>query len=150
MEERDSKECIAVWLTPSAIRWMDSWLGKGNCKTHNEFIEKALRFYMSYLTTEDTPEYLSRALAGTLRGVLAYNENRLRTLLFEPCVKVNMMGRTAAAYFRTDPVNRRELRALVADEVLRTSGKICFDDALDPQQQVYSDGRTVSGSYPPT
>ena len=119
---------------------MDGWLEEDNCKTRSEFIEKALRFYMGYLATEDTSEYLSRALVDTLRGTLADNENRLRTLLFKLCVEVNMMSHTVAAHFRADPVTRRELRAFAVDEVLRTNGKISFDDALDLQRQVYPDG----------
>ncbi len=140
MEERDNKKRTAVWLTPGVIRRMDGWLEEDNCKTRSEFIEKALRFYMGCLATEDTSEYLSRALVDTLRGTLADNENRLRTLLFKLCVEVNMMGHTVAAHFRADPVNRRELRAYAVDEVLRTNGKISFDDALDLQRQVYPDG----------
>ena len=140
MEEHDNKKRTAVWLTPGVIRRMDGWLEEDNCKTRSEFIEKALRFYMGCLATEDTSEYLSRALVDTLRGTLADNENRLRTLLFKLCVEVNMMGHTVAAHFRADPVNRRELRAFAVDEVLRTNGKISFDDALDLQRQVYPDG----------
>ena len=140
MEEHDNKKRTAVWLTPGVIRRMDGWLEEDNCKTRSEFIEKALRFYMGCLATEDTSEYLSRALADTLLGTLADNENRLRTLLFKLCVEVNMMGHTVAAHFRADPVNRRELRAFAVDEVLRTNGKIRFDDALDLQRQVYPDG----------
>lgn len=140
MEERDNKKRTAVWLTPGVIRRMDGWLEEDNCKTRSEFIEKALRFYMGCLATEDTSEYLSRALVDTLRGTLADNENRLRTLLFKLCVEVNMMSHTVAAHFRADPVNRRELRAYAVDEVLRTNGKISFDDALDLQRQVYPDG----------
>ena len=128
----ENKKRTAVWLTPGVIRRMDGWLEEDNCKTRSEFIEKALRFYMGYLATEDTSEYLSRALVDTLRGTLADNENRLRTLLFKLCVEVNMMSHTV--------VNRRELRAFAVDEVLRTNGKISFDDALDLQRQVYPDG----------
>ena len=135
----ENKKRTAVWLTPGVIRRMDGWLEEDNCKTRSEFIEKALRFYMGCLATEDTSEYLSRALVDTLRGTLADNENRLRTLLFKLCVEVNMMGHTVAAHFRADPVNRRELRAYAVDEVLRTNGKISFDDALDLQRQVYPD-----------
>ena len=136
----ENKKRTAVWLTPGVIRRMDGWLEEDNCKSRGEFAEKALRFYMGYLATEDTSEYLSRALVDTLRGTLADNENRLRTLLFKLCVEVNMMGHTVAAHFRADPVNRRELRAFAVDEVLRTNGKIRFDDALDLQRQVYPDG----------
>lgn len=136
----ENKKRTAVWLTPGVIRRMDGWLEEDNCKTRSEFIEKALRFYMGCLATEDTSEYLSHALVDTLRGTLADNENRLRTLLFKLCVEVNMMGHTVAAHFRAEPVNRWELRAYAVDEVLRTNGKISFDDALDLQRQVYPDG----------
>ena len=135
-----NREKITLWLKPDLLRRMDGWLEEDNCSNRREFIEKALRFYMGYLATEDTSEYLSHALVDTLRGTLADNENRLRTLLFKLCVEVNMMGHTVAAHFRADPVNRRELRAYAVDEVLRTNGKISFDDALDLQRQVYPDG----------
>ena len=135
-----NREKITLWLKPDLLRRMDGWLEEDNCSNRREFIEKALRFYMGYLAVEDTSEYLSRALVDTLRGTLADNENRLRTLLFKLCVEVNMMGHTVAAHFRADPVNRRELRAYAVDEVLRTNGKISFDDALELQRQVYSDG----------
>ena len=138
--DEENRLKITLWLKPGIVRRMDGWLEEDNCKTRREFIERALRFYMGYLATKDTSEYLSRALVDTLRGTLADNENRLRTLLFKLCVEVNMMGHTVAAHFRADPVNRRELRAYAVDEVLRTNGKISFDDALDLQRQVYPDG----------
>ena len=135
----ENKKRTAVWLTPGVIRRMDGWLEEDNCKTRSEFIEKALRFYMGCLATEDTSEYLSRALVDTLRGTLADNENRLRTLLFKLCVEVNMMSHTVAAHFRADPVNRRELRAYAVDEVRRTNGQISFDRALDQQRRFPED-----------
>ena len=137
--DEENRLKITLWLKPGIVRRMDGWLDEVNCKSRGEFAEKALRFYMGYLATEDTSEYLSRALVDTLRGTLADHENRLRTLLFKLCVEVNMMGHTVAAHFRADPVNRRELRAYAVDEVLRTNGKISFDDALDLQRQVYPD-----------
>ena len=139
MEERDNKKRTAVWLTPGVIRRMDGWLEEDNCKTRSEFIEKALRFYMGCLATEDTSEYLSRALVDTLRGTLADNENRLRTLLFKLCVEVNMMGHTVAAHFRADPVNRRELRAYAVDEVKRTNGQVSFENAVRSQRRIEPD-----------
>lgn len=130
---------ITLWLKPDIVRRMDSWLEEDNCKSRGEFVEKALRFYMGYLATEDTSAYLSRALVDTLRGMMADNGNRLRSLLFKLCVEINMMGHTVAAHFRADPINRRELRAYAVDEVLRTNGQISFDDALDLQRQIDSE-----------
>ena len=136
----ENKKRTAVWLSPGVIRRMDSWLEEDNCSTRSEFIEKALRFYMGYLATEDTSEYLSQALVDTLQGIVADNSNRLRTLIFKWCVELNMMGHTIAAHFRADPINRRELRAFAVDEVKRTNGQISFDRALDQQRRFLDDG----------
>ena len=135
----ENKKRTAVWLSPGVIRRMDSWLEEDNCSTRSEFIEKALRFYMGYLATEDTSEYLSQALVDTLQGIVADNSNRLRTMIFKWCVELNMMGHTIAAHFRADPINRRELRAYAVDEVKRTNGQISFDRALDQQRRVLED-----------
>ena len=136
----ENKKGTAVWLSPGVIRRMDSWLEEDNCKTRREFVEKALRFYMGYLATEDTSEYLSQALVDTLQGIVADNSNRLRTMIFKWCVELSMMGHTIAAHFRADPINRRELRAFAVDEVKRTNGQISFDRALDQQRRLLDDG----------
>ena len=107
--DEENRLKITLWLKPGIVRRMDGWLEEDNCKSRGEFAEKALRFYMGYLATEDTSEYLSRAMVDTLRGTLADDD-------------------------------RRELRAYAVDEVLRTNGKIRFDDAIDLQRQVYPDG----------
>ena len=132
---------ITLWLKPDIVRRMDGWLEEDNCKSRGEFAEKALRFYMGYLATEDTSEYLSQALVDTLQGIVADNSNRLRTMIFKWCVELNMMGHTIAAHFRADPINRRELRAYAVDEVKRTNGQISFDRALDQQRRFLDDGQ---------
>ena len=52
MEEKVKKK-TTFWLPPDMIDRMDSWLKADNCRSRNEFVEKALRFYMGYLGTED-------------------------------------------------------------------------------------------------
>ena len=137
--EEEKRIKITVWLKPGLVSRMDGWLESDNCKSRGEFTEKALRFYMGYLASEDTSEFLSRALVDTLRGIVADNANRLRSLIFKWCVELNMMGHTIAAHFHTAPINRRELRGYAVDEVMRTNGQISFDDALDQQRRFPED-----------
>ena len=134
MDERNRVK-ITVWLRPELVSRMDGWLEEDNCRSRGEFTEKALRFYMGWLSTEDTTEYLSQVLVTTLRGIVTSSESRLRSLIFKWCVELNMMGHTIAAHFRADPVDRRELRAFAVAEVKRTNGRISFDDALDTQRR---------------
>ena len=51
-----SKEQMTIRLYPETRRQMDSWLEESNSKNRNEFVEKALRFYMGYLGTENITE----------------------------------------------------------------------------------------------
>ena len=39
---------LDIRLYPETRRQMDSWLEESNSKNRNEFVEKALRFYMGY------------------------------------------------------------------------------------------------------
>lgn len=101
--EEEKRIKITVWLKPGLVSRMDGWLESDNCKSRGEFTEKALRFYMGYLASEDTSEFCPRALVDTLRGIVADNANRLRSLIFKWCVEMNMMGHTIAAHFHTAP-----------------------------------------------
>ncbi len=135
----DNKKCTTIWLRPSVIRRMDAWMEEANCRSRSEFIEKAVRFYMGYLGTEDTSEYLSDALVAALRGIVADSANRTNSLLFKCAVEQGIMAHTIAAHFRDTMEDRRALRGYVVDEVKRTNGQIRFEDAQDVQRQLPDD-----------
>ncbi|MGN0979833.1 MAG: hypothetical protein ACI4PT_05820, partial [Candidatus Avoscillospira sp.] len=103
------------------------------------FINKALRFYMGYLGSEDNTAYLSRALLTAIQGTMDDNANRLRSLIFKWCVEMNMMSHTIAAHYRTDEIYTRELRAFAVDEVKRTNGQVDFEDAVRRQRRIEPD-----------
>lgn len=133
------KEQMTIRLYPETRRRMDSWLEESNSKNRNEFVEKALRFYMGYLGAEDITEYLSDALVAALRGIIADNANRTNSLLFKCAVEQGIMAHTIAAHFRDTMEDRCALRGYVVDEVLRTNGQIKFEDAQDVQRQLPDD-----------
>ena len=126
----------SFWLSPEVYSRMDSWLEADNCKSRSEFVEKALRFYMGYLATEDVSQYLSRALIVAIEGELEDNSNRLRSLLFKWAVELDMLCHVVSAHFGADEIDRRELRKFAVEEVKRTNGQISFSHALDVQRQL--------------
>lgn len=137
-QEKERIHRLVIWLPPGEIQRMDAWLAADNCKNRSEFIAKALRFYMGYLSTEDTSAFLSKALVTTLRGIIDDNANRFRSLIFKLCVEVGMATHVVAAHFKADRIDLRELRGYVVDEVKRTNGQVKFDDALRHQRQLPS------------
>ena len=135
MEEKVKKK-TTFWLPPDMIDRMDGWLKADNCRSRNEFVEKALRFYMGYLGAEDASEYLPNALTATLRGIVADSANRTNCLLFKCAVEQGIMAHTIAAHFGDAMEDRRALRGYVTDEVKRTNGQIRFEDAQDIQRML--------------
>ena len=144
--EQENRLKITVWLKPDVVQRMDGWLRADNCKSRGEFAEKALRFYMGYLGTEDNTAYLSQAILTAIQGTLDDNNNRLCRILFKCAVELNMLCHTIAAHFRTDPIHTRELRAYAVDEVKRTNGQVSFENAVRSQRRIEPDD-TWPGSY---
>ena len=130
----EKKIRTAVWLRPGTVERIDAWLENDNCKTRSEFIEKALRFYIGYLESDDASDYMSEVLSTLIRGILENNNNRLRSLLFKWAVELNMMCHTIAAHYRVDEIDRRALRAFAVDEVKKTYGQVSFDHAIEVQR----------------
>ena len=100
----DNKKSTTIWLRPSVISRMDGWLEADNCQSRSEFVDKALRFYMGYLGTEDNTTYISQAILTAIQGTMDLNNHRLQTILFKCAVELNMLCHTIAAHFRADPM----------------------------------------------
>ena len=132
----ENKIKTTIWIYPSLLQRVDSWLEQDNCSSRSEFIDNAVRFYSGYLTSGDVSAYLSQALVATLKGTVDENSNRQRALLFKLSVEVNMLCHTMAAHYRADEIDRRDLRAFAVREVKETNGQISFDHALDVQRQL--------------
>ena len=135
----DNKKSTTIWLRPSVISRMDGWLEADNCQSRSEFVDKALRFYMGYLGTEDNTTYISQTILTAIQGTMDLNNHRLQTILFKCAVELNMLCHTIAAHFRDTLEDRRALRGYVVDEVKRTNGQIRFEDAQDVQRQLPDD-----------
>jgi len=142
----DNKKSTTIWLRPSVISRMDGWLEADNCQSRSEFVDKALRFYMGYLGTEDNTAYLSKAILTAIQGTLDDNNNRLCRILFKCAVELNMLCHTIAAHFRADPIHTRELRAYAVDEVKRTNGQVSFESAVRQQRRIeYEEDEEMGG-----
>ena len=138
----ENKKKTTVWMYPSMIDRIDGWLAADNCSSRSEFVEKAVRFYMGYLSTEDTSEYLSKTLITTIEGTLADNANRQRAMIFKWCVELDMVLQVAAKFFDVSETNLRALRKFAVEHVKRTNGQISLDQADEQQNR--------QGRYSPT
>ena len=62
MAEKDLKRKFALWIRPSLLEEVDSLYESDNCASRSEFMEKALRFYMGYLSSQKNQDYLAHVI----------------------------------------------------------------------------------------
>lgn len=74
-KEKEVKRRFQSWLRPSTIKLMDRLYEDDNCRSKSEFIEKAIRFYAGYLSTQNAREYLP-ITSNVTRTVLRQNSPR--------------------------------------------------------------------------
>lgn len=122
-----SKEQMTIRLYPETRRQMDGWLEESNSKNRNEFVEKALRFYMGYLGTENITEFLSDALVATLRGIIADSTNRTNGILFKCAVEQGIMAHTISR-----GSSRSTGFARFASMIFVTPAPACFSATVSP------------------
>ena len=133
--KNDKKERVVVWLRHSQVQHMNSWLAAEGCANQTELVEKALAFYLGYLTTRELSELIDERLAGAINSTLAPYAKRVGGLLYRLSVEVNTAVHVIARHFRADEEERRMLRAFAEQEVDSTDGTISFRKAVAIQRE---------------
>ena len=132
--QNKAKSRTAVWLYPETMKRMDDMLEKDNVKNRSEFIQKALQFYMSYLSSEGSTEYLSKVIVSAMQGLLRETESRHSGNLFRLSVEMSMMMNILAAGLEISDEDLRKLRGRCVNEVKKTKGTISMEEAVKFQQ----------------
>lgn len=133
-KEKEVKRRFQSWLRPSTIELMDKLYEDDNCKSKSEFIEKAIRFYAGFLSTNNAKEYLPNVVISTLKSIVAESSNRQNRMLFKLAVEIAIMQNLIALDQNIDPISLERLRGDCVKEVKRLNGSFSFEDALEWQQ----------------
>ena len=131
---QEDKVRTAFYGEKNLLNIADSYLKQSDCRSRNEFINKAIRHYIAYLQKENDNEFLTPALESVLSGMIGDAENRLSRIIFKLATELSMMFHlTASAHDITeDEVTR--LRKFCVDEVARLNGSISLKEAVRKQR----------------
>lgn len=116
-------------MYPHIIEICDSNLNKANVLSRNDFIEKAILFYSSYLNTRNN-EYLNSSLDNIVRSNIEIIQDEISKTLFKQSVEINMLNHILATISDLDQETIDLLRKKSIREVKETSGKISLDDIV--------------------
>ena len=130
MAEKDLKRKFALWIRPSLLEEVDSLYESDNCASRSEFMEKALRFYIGYLSSEKNKDYLADVIPSTVKGIVDESSNRMGRLLFKLAVEQAVMSNILAAVCEVDQQELERLRNQCIQQIRKTNGMISFEQAL--------------------
>lgn len=129
----DEKIKFLMRIDPDTDRKIKSAMPLANCRSQNEFVEKALRFYCDYISSQDAFAVLPPMLVSALRTTVQSTEDHICRLLFKLAVEVDMMMNVLAAGMEIPEEQMEALRPQCVRNVKRTHGMVSLKDAAANQ-----------------
>lgn len=130
---KEPKRKFALWIRESTLDKVKELYKEDNCSSQSEFIEKAVLFYVGYLSSERNKSYLSPIIISTLKSIVAESDNRISRMLFKLAVELAVTMNVVAASQEIDRISLERLRGECIKEVKRLNGSFSFNDAADWQ-----------------
>ena len=127
------KEKFALWIFPDTKKKVKELYRKDDCRSMSEFVEKAIRFYVGYLTAKNRSNYLPNMFLSTMRAIVSENITRQNRMLFKFAVELAMIENILANLIEFDPIAVERLRGACVEEVKGINGALTFEDAVDWQ-----------------
>ena len=131
---KEVKRKFALWARNSTLERTKEWYEKDNCRSQSEFIEKAILFYIGYLSSNENQEYLPEVITSTLKGIVKESENKTSRMLFKLAVELAVTMNVIASDSDIDKLTLEKLRGSCVKEVKSLNGSFNFNDALEWQR----------------
>ena len=134
-ENTEGKRKFALWIRESSLEQVRKWYKADNCSSQSEFIEKAIHFYIGYISSENGSDYLPRIITSTVKGIVNDSDNRISRILFKLAVEQAITMNVVAATCGIGREQLEKLRGTCVAQVKRSNGVYAFEDAFDFQKR---------------
>ena len=126
----DNRKLIQFRAAPETVRRIEQWYSKNDCRSRNEFIERAVNFYVDYLAAGDDSGLLLPAIKSVIDGHLGMFEERMASLLYKVSVVVDTLTNINAHAYEFDEDTLRRLRADSVRNVKQINGILSFEQQV--------------------
>ena len=134
------RERLALRMQPETRRRIEQWYATDNCQSMNEFVEKAVNFYVDHLEIQDNKMLRPMAIMSAIDGRLSRLEDYIARRDFTRCVEQDMTNGIIAEAFRMDEDSLKRIRAQSVRNVKATNGLISLEKyARSRQEQDWDD-----------
>ena len=143
----ETKERLTFRPEAETRRKIEYWYGQDGCRSMNDFIEKAVNFYIGYLEAGDKNTYLPKVLRSIIDGSIGKFEDRMSHLMFKQSVETDMMATLTAHDPELSEDQRWEARAakygprkFIDGLVAKLAVDVTGEDILDAGKRFIASG----------
>ena len=116
----ESKERLTYRPEPETRQKIEQWYEADNCRSMNEFIDKAVSFYADWLSANRN-DMLPMAISSAMNGRLKILEKNLSSLSFKHAVELDMLMGIIADTVQLDWDDLKRRRTQSVKNVKQTS-----------------------------
>ena len=127
------KKQLTVWVQPETTEKVKEMYKQADCRTRSEFVERAIRFYVGYLTAENKANFLPNMFLSNMRSIVRESDTKQNRMLFKIAVEMAMIENILANLNNFDPVAVERLRGVCVEEIKGINGTLRFEEAVDWQ-----------------
>ena len=130
----EEKTRIHTRIDADTERKVTAAMPLANCRSQNEFVQKALNFYCDYLTAGDCTSVLPPIYLSALKATIKATEERIARLMFKQSVEMDMMMNVLAYGMEISDDTLRDLRGHCVQNVKKTNGSVTLEKAVEFQR----------------
>ena len=135
MSGNTDKTKFSIRIDTELLMLADAYIKDSTVKNRTELIEDALRFYLGFLTSKKTEDYLLQAISSVMIGTVQDSENRLARMDFKLAVELSTLAQVIAYTHDVDEMALEKLHIKCVEEVKRINGAIEFEKAYRYQKR---------------
>ena len=124
------KERFAFYLTPEKNAILERRYQEDGSRSMTAFIERAVDFYLDYLSANDAGLFLPTSIKSYLDGRLGQLEERLSSIAFRQAVEQDMVAGILADTYRFSDEDLRRRRTESVQNVKKTNGRVSLEQRV--------------------
>ena len=129
ISKNENRTELTVSTGETAKQKIERWYQEDNCRSKNEFIEKAVNCYADMLAAGESTT-LPRAVQSAIDGRLKLFEDRIASLLYKQAVEMDMAMSILLQSLNVSEEVLRQERAKSIAAVKRTNGQLRLEQKL--------------------
>lgn len=128
-EKLETKRRFPIYLPPGRDGEIAEFVENGYAKSQNDFINRAIDFYIGYLRNEKNVDYIAPILSSVIKSQIQETERNVCEMLFKLAVEVAKQNHITACQEEIDEASLAKLNDMCCRDVASNNGRVRFENA---------------------